>query len=131
MNIATVGKKFGITAETIRYYEKTGLIPPVARDTKGYRIFTENDLNWVYFAKVMRKAGVPVEAVVSYVNLFLQGREETMQDRKAILIEQRKCLEEKIVEMNETLEYLNYKIDDKENHLLNFEKFLEDGYNKN
>lgn len=128
MNIAAVSKKFGLSADTIRYYEKNGLIPPITRDEKGYRIFSENDLNWVYFAKVMRNAGVSVDAIISYVDLFLQGREQTKDDRKAILIEQKANLEEKVKELNETLQYLTYKINDDERHLLNFEKSLEAGY---
>lgn len=128
MNIATVSKKFGITTDTIRYYEKTGLIPPITRDEKGYRVFSENDINWVYFAKVMRNAGVSVEAIVEFVSLFLQGREETMDARKELLIQQREVLENKVKDINETLQYLTYKIDDNQKHLLNFEKLLEDGY---
>ncbi|MGM0216818.1 MerR family transcriptional regulator [Enterococcus sp. AZ109] len=128
MNIATVSKKFGIATDTIRYYEKAGLIPPITRDGKGYRVFSENDLNWVYFAKVMRNAGVSVEAIVEYVSLFLQGREETIDARKVLLIKQREVLENKVKDINETLQYLTYKIEDNSQHLLNFEKLLEDGY---
>lgn len=128
MNIATVSKKFGLSADTIRYYEKNGLIPPITRDEKGYRVFSENDLNWVYFAKVMRNAGISVEAIIAYVDLFLKGREETKDDRKAILIEQKAQLEAKVNELNKTLQYLTYKINDDSRHLLSFEESLEAGY---
>lgn len=125
MNIAAVSKKFDIPADTLRYYERVGIILPVTRDEKGYRDYTEYDLRWVYFAKVMRNAGVSVESMIDYVNLFKEGREKTEEARRNILIEQQRQLEERIKMMNETLEYLTYKIEGNDNHLSEFEKLLE------
>lgn len=125
MNIAAVSKKFGITSDTLRYYEKVGLIPAVTRDKNGYRAYSKQDLRWVYFAKVMRNAGISVEALTKYVALFQQGREETLEKRRAILFEQRAILQQKISDLNETLDYLDYKIDGNGQHLAEFEKLLD------
>lgn len=125
MNIAAASKQYDIPADTLRYYERVGIIPPVTRDERGYRNFTERDLRWVYFAKVMRNAGVSVESMIEYVSLFRKGREETAEARKKILIEQKQQLEERIEVMNDTLQYLNYKIEGTDNHLAEYEKLLE------
>ncbi|EOH88533.1 MerR family transcriptional regulator [Enterococcus pallens] len=125
MNIAAVSKKFGISSDTLRYYERVGIIPPVTRNEKGYRDFSEYDLNWVYFSKVMRNAGVSIETLIEYGILFRQGREQTMDARKDLLIEQRDLLIQRIEEMQETLDYLNYKIEKNPDHLKEFEKKLE------
>ena len=73
MNITEVSKKYDITPDTLRYYERVGLIPPVTRNKSGYRDYTEYDCKWVYFAKVMRNAGVSIEAMIEYVSLFMRG----------------------------------------------------------
>lgn len=125
MNIAAVSKKFGISSDTLRYYERVGIIPPVTRNEKGYRDFSEYDLNWVYFSKVMRNAGVSIETLIEYGILFRQGREQTMDARKDLLIEQRDLLIQRIEEMQEILDYLNYKIEKNPDHLKEFEKKLE------
>lgn len=108
MTIAEVSKKYDISADTLRYYERIGLIPPVNRTAGGIREYTEEDCGWVEFSKCMRGAGLPVEALIEYVSLFQQG-ENTAEARKLILIEQRDQLAEKIQEMQRTLERLNTK----------------------
>ena len=61
MTIAQVSQKYGISADTLRYYERIGLLPPVGRTKSGIRDYTEEDCNWVNFIKCMRSAGLPVE----------------------------------------------------------------------
>lgn len=125
MNIAAVSKKYGISTDTLRYYERVGIIPPITRNENGYRDFSEYELNWVFFAKVMRNAGISIEALIEYGTLFRQGRERTMEARRAILLEQRELLQQRINEMNETLDYLDYKLEGNPDHLKEFEKKLE------
>ena len=121
MNITSVSKKYKVSADTLRYYERVGVIPPITRDQNGYRNFSEYDLNWVYFATAMRNAGVSVEALVEYNQLFKMGREKTAEARKSLLIEQRQKLREKVKELTETLHYLNHKIETYEEHLRSYE----------
>ena len=110
MNIAEVSKKYDLTQDTLRYYERVGLLPRVNRTSSGIRDYTEEDCRWVEFIKCMRQAGLPIEVLIEYVALYQKG-DETIQARKQLLIEQREQLIERIREMNETLERLNYKID--------------------
>lgn len=109
MIIAEVSEKFDLTQDTLRYYERIGLLPRVNRNKSGIRDYTEEDCRWVYFIKCMRNAGLPVEVLIEYVGLFQQG-DETVEARKELLIEQRKQLATRIEEMNKTLERLDYKI---------------------
>ena len=123
MTIAEVSKKYDISADTLRYYERIGLIPPVNRNRSGIRDYTEADCRWVEFAKCMRGAGLQVEALVEYVALFQQG-DETVPARKRLLIEQRDQLFERMALLQQTLERLNRKIEGYEQLLLPIEQQL-------
>ncbi|MEW9078192.1 MerR family transcriptional regulator [Terrisporobacter glycolicus] len=123
MTITEVSKKYGLSADTLRYYERVGLIPTVNRNKSGVRDYTQEDCNWVEFIKCMRGAGLPIEVLIDYVTMFQQG-DSTVDERKALLIDQRKALSEKIEEMNKTLERLDYKIDLYEKGLIMSEKEL-------
>ena len=113
MTITEVSKLYDISADTLRYYERIGIIPSVNRNPNGIRNYTENDRGWVGFAKCMRGAGLPVEVLIEYVTLFQQG-DTTVEASKEILIEQRDKLVERIAEMQDTLERLNHKIENYE-----------------
>ncbi|MFO7153638.1 MAG: MerR family transcriptional regulator [Caldicoprobacter oshimai] len=110
MTITEVSKKFGLSPDTLRYYERIGLIPRVHRNESGIRDYTEEDCRWIEFIKCMRDAGVQIEALIEYVALFQQG-DATVEARKQILIEQREQLIARIEEMQKALERLNYKIE--------------------
>lgn len=73
MTIKEVSIKYEISADTLRYYERIGLIPTVNRKDNGIRDYTEEDCNWVEFIKCMRSAGISIEALIEYVTLSLQG----------------------------------------------------------
>lgn len=123
MTIAEVSKQYNISADTLRYYERIGLIPPVNRNKNGIRDYTDEDCKWVDFIKCMRSAGLPIEVLIEYVTLFRQGN-STIEARKEILIEQRGILEEKINFMTATLERLNHKIDNYDTVILSAENRL-------
>jgi DNA-binding transcriptional MerR regulator len=109
MTITEVSRKYNLSQDTLRYYERIGLIPSVNRNKSGIRDYTEEDCRWVEFIKCMRSAGLPIEALIEYVSLFQQG-DETVEARKELLIEQRNQLEAKMEDMKKTLERLDYKI---------------------
>lgn len=121
MKIAEVSEQYGISADTLRYYERVGLIPPVHRNEGGIRDYNELDLRRVDFIKCMRGAGLPVEVLIEYMGLVQQG-DKTIEVRKEILIEQRDLLAARMAEMQKTLDRLNYKIEVYENALLKREK---------
>ena len=110
MTITEVSKKYGLSADTLRYYERVGLIPPVPRNGSGVRNYDETSLGWVELIKCMRSAGVGIEALSEYCRLFQQG-EETMEARKALLVEQRRQLLERMEDMQRSLSKLNQKIE--------------------
>ncbi len=91
MKIAEVSERYAISADTLRYYERIGLIPPVQRNVSGIRDYCELDLRRVEFIKCMRSAGLPVEVLIEYIALVQQG-DKTIEARKEILIEQRDLL---------------------------------------
>ena len=125
MKIAEVSEKFGMSVDTLRYYERVGLIPPVHRNEGGIRDYDELDLRRVDFIKCMRGAGLPVEVLIEYMGLVLQG-DSTIEARKEILVEQRDLVVAKMEEMQKTLNRLNYKIDLYEKALLKREKEILD-----
>jgi len=123
MAIAEVSKKFDISPDTLRYYERIGLIPRVNRNKSGIRNYTEDDCRWVEFIKCMRSAGLSIEVLIEYVALFQQG-DETTGARKELLIEQRKQLRIRMEDMKKTLERLDNKIASYEQAVMEAEKRL-------
>ena len=109
MTIAEVSKKYDISADTLRYYERVGMIPPVTRTASGIRDYQDSDLGWVGLAKCMWSAGLPVEAMIEYVSLYQEG-DSTIPARLQLLLEQRQSLLEQKKKIDETLDRLNYKI---------------------
>lgn len=123
MTIAEVAKKFELTPDTLRYYERIGLLPNIARTAGGVRNYSEEDCRWVEYIKCMRSAGVSVETLVEYVMLFHKGK-ETIPARKKLLLEQREQIVAKIAELNAVLERLDWKLDGYEERMLKCEEKL-------
>ena len=121
MKIAEVSERYGISLDTLRYYERIGLIPTVNRNESGIREYGEIDLRRVEFIRCMRSAGLPIETLIEYVGLVQQG-DQTIEARKEILKEQRELLAARIKEMQKTLDILDYKIEVYENAVLKREK---------
>jgi DNA-binding transcriptional MerR regulator len=121
MKIAEVSEQYGLSVDTLRYYERVGLIPPVNRNDGGIRDYNELDLRRVDFIKCMRSAGLPIEVLIDYVALVQQG-DETIDARKEILKEQRELLLGRMQEMQKTLNILDHKIEVYENAVLKKEK---------
>ncbi len=121
MKIAEVSEHTGISSDTLRYYERIGLIWPVNRNASGIRDYTDLDLRRVEFIKCMRSAGLPIEVLIEYVGLVQQG-DHTIEARKEILREQRELLAVRLSEMQKTLDILDHKIEVYENALLKKEK---------
>lgn len=110
MNIKKVSEVTGISADTIRYYERIGLMPRVTRNRSGIRDFTEREIGLLEFVRCFRKAGVSVEALIDYVALLEEG-EGTEEARLAILKEQAEKLDARLEELRAARERLAYKID--------------------
>ncbi len=109
MTIKDVCERFDITQDTLRYYERVGIIPAVTRTAGGIRDYQESDLGWVQLAICMRNAGLPVEAMIEYVRLYQEG-DTTISARLQLLTDQREVLLDRRKKIDETLDRLNYKI---------------------
>jgi DNA-binding transcriptional MerR regulator len=120
MTIKEVSKQYNISQDTLRYYERVGMIPPVTRTAGGIRNYQKEDLSWVELAKCMRSAGLTIEALIEYVKLF-QGGDETIPARLQLLTEQRELLLEQREQIDTALSRLDYKID-------RYEKAMETGH---
>ena len=109
MTIKEVSEKYDISADTLRYYERVGMIPPVTRTSGGIRNYSDEDIGWVLLAKCMRQAGLPVEVMTRYLKLSQQG-DKTIPARLQLLKDQRDTLIEQRKRLDETIERINYKI---------------------
>lgn len=123
MNIKQASQVSGVSADTIRYYEKIGLIHPVKRLDNGNRSFDEEDLKWIGFAKQMRSAGMSITVLTKYLELFREG-EQTVPDRKLLLESQINELQEKVEAINEAITRLEFKLENYDNHMIPFEESL-------
>ena len=109
MTIKQVSEKYSISQDTLRYYEKVGMIPPVTRTAGGIRDYQERDLGWVELALCLRNAGMSVEAMVEYVRLSQEG-DSTKKDRLELLKKQREAIVERRDRIDRALERLDSKI---------------------
>jgi DNA-binding transcriptional MerR regulator len=109
MQIADIAERYKITQDTLRYYERIGLIPPVNRSKGGIRDYDEEAERWVEFMTCMRGAGLTIESLIEYVSLFRQG-DKTKDARKTLLLDQRNALAARVAELQKTLDRLDAKI---------------------
>ena len=123
MNISQVSKRYGVSIDTLRYYEKEGLIPPVHRTESGLRDYTEKDCGWVEFIKCMRGAGLSIDTLKEYVSLYQKGS-RTLLKRKQLLIDERARLAQHIEQLQATLKRLDHKIEVYEDKIVACEKEL-------
>ncbi len=109
MTIKEVCEKYNLTPDTLRYYERVGVIPEVTRTAGGIRDYQEEDIGWVENAVCMRDAGVPVEMLIEYVKLFREG-DSTIDARTNLLKEAREQILEAKKKYDVALKKLDYKI---------------------
>ncbi|MGN1135669.1 MAG: MerR family transcriptional regulator [Oscillospiraceae bacterium] len=110
MTIKEVSEKYGISQDTLRYYEKIGAIPPVTRTAGGVRNFTDADIGWVENAVCMRGAGLPVDVIAEYCRLYSMG-DSTISARLKLLTDQRQKLIAQKEQLEAEIARLNYKIE--------------------
>ncbi|MBJ7639818.1 MerR family transcriptional regulator [Weissella confusa] len=123
MNIKEASSTTGVSADTIRYYERIGLIMPIER-VNGIRKFHERNINQINFAKTMREAGLSIETLKDYVTLVFEDDPTTIPARKEILGEAINTLNEKVKEVVDARDYLQWKIDNYDSHMVPSEKKL-------
>jgi DNA-binding transcriptional MerR regulator len=123
MRISEASERTGLSKDTLRYYERIGLLPAVPRNNGGIRDYQEDDIGRIDFVKCMRNAGLPIEVLIEYIALAQMG-DSTAEERRAILQEQRVILAARLEELQSTLDLLDYKIQVYEEAVLKREKEL-------
>jgi DNA-binding transcriptional MerR regulator len=109
MRISEVSEQSGISPDTLRYYERIGLLPPVNRNNGGIRDYSELDVRRVEFVKCMWSVGLSIDVLIKYYSMVQQG-DQTIEARKEILKDQREQLVTKMAEIQQTLDLLDRKI---------------------
>lgn len=107
-SIGQVAEKLGISIDTIRYYDKEGVLPFVKRSENGRRVFTENDIHLMRTILCLKNAGVPVNEIAEFVQLRLEG-DRTLEQRANLLKEHEANLQRQIDALQETMSYLKFK----------------------
>ena len=98
----------GMTYEALKYYCNEGLIPNVKRDKNNYRVFDENDIEWIRNLTCLKKCGMSIQDMKIYIKLCLEGK-SSIPERKIILDKQKDELLDRINELQECVEYINWK----------------------
>ena len=109
MTIKEVCEKYNVTADTLRYYERVGVIPEVRRTAGGIRDYSEEDIKWVETAICFRSARMPIDLLIEYVRLYRKG-DQTLRDRLELLIEAKKRILDERKKYDDALAKLDYKI---------------------
>ncbi|MFI1936443.1 MerR family transcriptional regulator [Streptomyces purpureus] len=107
--ISEVAAWTGLSAHTLRWYERIGLMPHIDRSHTGQRRFTNRDLDWLVFVGKLRLTGMPVAGMVRYAELVRQG-DHTFDERRALLEATRRDVLSRVAELTDALAVLDYKI---------------------
>ena len=108
-SIQRAAAETGLSADTLRYYEKIGLLPGIARSESGHRRFSEDDLGWIRFMQRLRATGMPLEQIQRYGELMRAG-DHTSAERRQILEAHRQQIRREIGQLEDALELLDRKI---------------------
>ena len=123
MNIKEASERTGVSSAAIRYYEKESLIPPIDRTEVGNRDIDARILRRIRFVTQMRSAGMSIESLRRYIQLF-DAQEDNTKEQKAILTKQLTVMEEKRDDLQAAIDHLNYKLNHYDDHMVTTENEL-------
>ncbi|KGK87797.1 MerR family transcriptional regulator [Desulfosporosinus sp. HMP52] len=107
--ISQVAEKFDLTAHTIRYYDKEGLLPFVDRSKSGIREFSDSDLEWLKLICCLKNTGMPIKQIKQYIEWCLQG-DETLEIRRQLFLDHRKEVLKHMADLRENLKLIDFKL---------------------
>ncbi len=107
--IQEVAEMTDVSAHTLRYYEKIGLLEHISRHENGHRRYAEKDLGWIQFLKLLRATGMPIQQMQVFMELARQG-DSTIPDRIEVLSDHRRQLAAHIAELQDHMAHLDRKI---------------------
>ena len=116
MTIREIAAKTNMSTDTLRYYERIGLLPPVPRNAAGIRNYDEYFVNFINFIKKLKASGMSLEHIIDYIRLAEMG-DATIQERKKLLAEAREMLLDKINSLQLVAELADYQLRNYENLL--------------
>lgn len=106
-----VAKKLGISKDALRYYEKEGLLPPIERDSSGHRVFSDDDVDWIFLIRCLRDTDMPISKIKKYVSLLMEVGGQSIPERRQILSEHSQFLKEKVALYQNLSQLLEKKLD--------------------
>lgn len=110
MTISQLAKRTGLSAHTLRYYDRMQLLPDVRRGSNGHRLFAERDVEWLEFIKKLKATGMPIAGIQHYVALVKQG-DDTLLQRQSILEDHRRYVHDQLAQWQNWLGAIDRKID--------------------
>ena len=116
MTIREIAAKTNMSTDTLRYYERIGLLPPVPRNAAGIRTYDEYFIKFINFIKKLKASGMSLEHIIDYIRLAELG-DATLQERKRLLAEAREMLSEKIHDLQLAVQEADYQLNNYENLL--------------
>ena len=102
-------KKLGITKDSLRYYEKEGLLPPISRNASGHRVFSDSDIDWIFLIRCLRDTDMPICKIKQYVSLVIRGDNDSIHERRSLLLEHEAFMKEKITTFQNLLKLIEKK----------------------
>ena len=106
--IGDISKMYGISQDTLRYYDKAGLLPFVKKNQAGRRVFTEDDLGYIEVIDCLKRSGIPVKEIAKFMDWCVEG-DKTLPQRYAFMVEQEAALERKLQDLQAQLDFLRWK----------------------
>lgn len=106
--VGEMAKLLGVPASTLRYYDKEGLLPFVERSPGGMRMFQEKDYEWLQIIECLKKTGMPLRDIRTYIDMSMRG-DETIEARLALILQQREAVRAQMAELQKTLDTLDFK----------------------
>ncbi len=106
--IGDISAMYNISQDTLRYYDKAGLLPFVRKNKAGRREFTEDDLGYIEVIDCLKRSGIPVKEIAKFMDWCVEG-DQTLPQRYQFMIEQEAALEKKIHELQAQLDFLRWK----------------------
>ncbi|MDN4524017.1 MerR family transcriptional regulator [Fictibacillus fluitans] len=107
-SIKYIEEHVNVTANTLRYYEKEGLLKNISRDSKGHRVYSDENIRNLSFIRTLRSTGMPISEIKRYLELYELG-DETLSQRKEIMMQHKAKVQNKINEDLKHLEVISYK----------------------
>lgn len=107
-SIGQAAKKIGLSAYTLRYYDKEGLLPMVERSESGLRIFTEDDFGWLRLIECLKASGLSIKEIKQYIDWYMEG-DSTLEKRRQLFYSTKAAVEKQIADLKRTLNMVTYK----------------------